>query len=272
VLTIDQSVQLIFLLLILCLILAFWTGVRQIRSARNLPYFLLRRDRLTLGWRWILIGIFIGVIVILVRIFGLEVAYNLVPPTPSITPTASITLTPTITATPSITLTPTITGTPTITFTPTETRTPILPEALAQLLILDTVTPNPDAAFSPIAIASRLDQLNRPLDTSDTFENPVGKLFGAFTYNNLQNGVRWTAIWYFGQQELCIETQPWDGGTGGYGYTECEPALWRPGEYEVQMFLGKRWVISTRFTIVGEPPIPTRTPSPSATQSSAATP
>jgi hypothetical protein len=263
---------LILLLLIVGFGLAIWTGIRQIRSARTLPYFLLRRDRLTLGWRWIFIGFLLSIMAILVQIFGLDVAYMIVPPTPSITPTSSITLTPTITITPSITDTPTITTTPSITFTPTETPTPILPEVLARLLILDTVTPNPDAALSPILIAARIDQLNRPLDPVDRFENPVGKLFGAFTYNNLQDGVRWTAIWYLNGQEICIETQPWDGGTGGYGYTECEPEFWQPGDYEVQMFLGERWFVSTRFTIVGEPPTPTLTPSPSIEESPTATP
>jgi len=269
---IDQFVKLIVLLLFCGLLAAVLYGWRQIRSARGLPYFLLRRERLTQGWRWIFWGVVLGVVALLAQIFGLRVAYVIVPPTPSLTSTATITLTPTITRTPTITLTPTISGTPTITSTPTETPTPQLPDALAQLLIRETVTPNPNAVFSPIQVATRIDSLNRALDPAEVFENPLGKLFGAFTYDNLQNGVRWTAIWYRGTEEICIETKPWDGDTGGFGYTECQPDRWFPGDYEIQMFLGEQWKVTARFKVIGAPPTSTSTPSPTPSTTSTATP
>jgi hypothetical protein len=270
--TIEKFVQLLALLLFCGLLAAIFYGWRQIRSARGLPYFLLRRERLTQGWRWIFWGVVLGVVALFTQIFGLRVAYVIIPPTPSLTPTATITLTPTITRTPTITLSPTISGTPTITSTPTETPTPRLPDALAQLLIRETVTPDPEAVFSPIEVATILDLLNRPLDPAEVFENPLGRLFGAFTYNNLQDGVRWTAIWYRGIEEVCIETKAWDGGTGGYGYTECQPDRWFPGDYEIQMFLGEQWKVTARFRVVGEPPIPSATSSPTPSATSTVTP
>jgi hypothetical protein len=270
--TIEKFVQLLALLLFCGLLAAILYGWRQIKSARGLPYFLLRRERLTQGWRWILLGVLLGLAGLITQTLGIRVAYVVVPPTPSMTITATITLTPTITRTPTITLTPTISGTPTITATPTETPTPRLPDALAQLLIRETITPNPSAAFSPIQVATRIDFLNRALDPAEVFENPLGMLFGAFTYDNLQNGVRWTAIWYRGTEEICIETKPWDGDTGGFGYTECQPDRWFPGDYEIRMFLGEQWMVSARFRVVGEPPLPTATTSPTPSATSTLTP
>jgi len=62
---------------------------------------------------------------------------------------------------------------------------------------------------------------------------------------------QWSALWYFGNELVYYETSPWDGGTGGIGYTDWnpEPFMWRVGEYEVQIFVGTSWKTSGRFTV-----------------------
>lgn len=269
--TIDQALQRVALLLFLGFGLALFIGYHQLSLARRLPYFILRRERMSQGWRWVGVGILLAAAAVLVVLFGRPIAYRIVPPTPSMTPTATITLTPTITTSPTITSTPTITLTPSISPTPTQTATPALPEAIS-VLIRETVTPLPEAAFSPIEVATRLDRLNRPIDPGEELKNPLRRLYGAFTYNNLSDGVRWTAIWYRSDIVVCLETQAWDGGTGGYGYTECEPGQWLPGEYEIQMFIGESWMVSKRFTVVGDPPTPTPEPTPTNTHTATASP
>ncbi len=266
-LTIDQGLQIVIFLLFLGFVIAFWLGWRQIKSAGRLQYYLLRHVRVTHGWRLILVGIVLGLIGLTVRLKGREVAYLVIPPTPSVTPTPTITLTPTITMTPTISPTPTITSTPTITPTPTITATPMLPEGIT-VLFQETVTPNPKAAFSPIEVATRIDAINNAIRPADTFNNPINTLYGAFSYDHFSDGARWTAIWYMGEDEIvCLETKPWDGGTGGYGYTECTPEKWMPGEYEIRMFMGEVWKVSTRFKVVGLPPAPTSTSTPTITPS-----
>jgi type VI secretion system secreted protein VgrG len=135
--------------------------------------------------------------------------------------------------------------TPTTTITPT----PQLPEEI-RILIRETITPNPEAIFSPIQVAARIDRFNQPINPQEDFISLEGRLFGAFSYNNLQDGVRWTAIWYYNDQILCLETQAWDGGTGGYGYTECEPDNWLPGRYDIELFFANQWKASTYFEVL----------------------
>lgn len=248
-------------LLSLAMPLFLWLGWRQLRGAQAVPFFGLRRQRVREGWRLILLGFALGFFGLVTRLFGSQAAAVIVTPTPSNTPEPTITPTPTMTLTPSITPTSSITPTASITPTPSATSTPEIPEGLT-VLFRETITPRPEAVFSTIEISQSLDKLNRAIAPAVEFGNPTDTLFGAFTYDFLDDGVRWTAIWYLESQIVCSETKPWDGGTGGYGYTECQPLQgWLPGEYEVQMFLGEGWIVSSRFVIEGFPP----TPSPSST-------
>ncbi len=188
--------------------------------------------------------------------FGEPTIYRYFPPTPTITQTPTTTLTPTITQTLTITLTPTITETPAV------SPTPIIPPAL-EILFSGVVTPGVDSAFSPIQFSRNITDFNQPEEPATEFSNPIGELFGTFDYNNMIDGSQWMAIWYrlYDMKLICYETAPWDGGAGGYGFTNCNPPAsdWQPGEYEVQMFVGTVWKISGRFSIAGIPPTLTTT-------------
>jgi len=247
--TTDRIVFLVASFLLICMVVLIMVGRRSLQEARKLPYFMLRRARVVQGWRIILLGGVVGIASILTFTLGRRAAYVIYPPTPSNTPTHTQTPTSTITPIPSVTPTPSITPIPSSTATATVTPTPQLPEEI-RMLIRETITPNPEALFSPILVADRLDGFNQAINPQEDFTSPEGRLFGAFSYNNLQDGVRWTAIWYFNQQVICLETQSWDGGTGGYGYTECEPDVWLPGRYDIQLFFADEWKGSTYFEVL----------------------
>ena len=236
-----------------------WLGWRRLRGAQEIPFFGLRQQRVGEGWRLILLGFALGFFGLVTRLFGSQAVAVIVTPIPSSSPQPSVTPTPTLTLTPSITPTASVTATASITPTPSATATPEIPEGLT-VLFRESVTPRPEAAFSSIEISRTLDVLNRAIAPTTDFENPIDILYGAFTYDFLDDGVRWTAIWYLNSEIICSETKPWDGGTGGYGYTECRPeGGWLPGDYEVQMFLGKSWIVSSRFS-VEDSPLPSSTP------------
>ncbi|MEE9216503.1 MAG: hypothetical protein V3U32_03620 [Anaerolineales bacterium] len=231
-----------------------WLGWRRLRGAQEIPFFGLRQLRIREGWRLILLGFALGFFGLITRLFGSQAVAVIVTPIPSSTPEPSVTSTPTLTLTPSITPTASITSTASITPTPSVTPSPEIPEGLT-VLFRETITPRPQAVFSSIEISRSLDVLNRAIGPNTGFENPIDILYGAFTYDFLDDGVRWTAIWYLDSQIVCSETKPWDGGTGGYGYTECRPEEgWLPGKYEIQMFLGRRWIVSSQFSVEDSPP------------------
>ncbi len=261
--TIDQTVSWLAWTLVLTGLVLGAIAVRRVIQTGRLRYYLLRREQAAEAWRLLLVAAAVTLASVVVFALGRPAAYVVFPPTPSITPTRTTTSTATITLTPTITVTPSISLTPSVTPTPTATVTPMLPESLL-LLFQDAVTPRPEAVLSPILVATSLTNFNIPIQPAEAFDNPVGRLYGAFSYDHMTDGIRWSALWYHDGQPVCYDgTKPWDGGTGGYGYTECFPEDgWSEGEYEIQVFIGTQWQVSARFQIRGAPPTRTLTPSP----------
>ena len=272
------------LLAVLAALIFFRVGIRSIQSARKLTFYRLREKRMSSGWRLLAAGILLLLFAVWLGRFGEPVAYRYFPPSPTASLTPSITPIPSITLSPTITLTPTITNTPSVTDTPTITPTPYVPPAI-EALFDSQVTPNPDAVFSPLQFSTVYENFEC-VAPSTTFVNPVREMWACFSYNNMLPGVQWTALWYRGNELVHYETLPWDGTTGGLGYSQWAPPpeMWQPGDYEVQIFVGDDWKVVGRFVVSGEPPtstpsitpVPSRTPTitrtPSATATSSRTP
>ena len=262
------------ILAILAVLLLFRGGIRSIQSARKLTFYRLRQQRMSGGWRMLGGAVLILLFAAWLGRFGEPVAYRYFPPSPTLTLSPTITIIPTITLSPTITLTPTITDTPSVTDTPTITPTPYIPPAI-EALFNSAVTPNPDAVFSPLQFSTVYENYEC-VAPSTTFVNPISEMWACFSYNNMQPGVQWTALWYRGNELVHYETLPWDGTTGGLGYSHWTPPpdMWKPGTYYVQIFVGLEWKVVGQFIVSGEPftPTPSLTTTPTFTHTPFATP
>ena len=71
-------------------------------------------------------------------------------------------------------------------------------------------------------------------------------MYAVFSYDGMVVGSQWTALWYRGDELVHYETIPWNGGSGGLGFTDWapDPSEWLPGDYEVQIFVGLLFKIS----------------------------
>jgi len=261
-LDIKTGVQTAILLALFFGVLFLYLGYRTVKSGSKLPYFRKRRDMLVRGWRLIFAALGMGIVSVVINFAAEPVAYRFFPPSPTVTLTPTITVTPTVSPTLTITLTPTITNTPSV------TNTPSMPEEIAAQFE-STVTPVGEYIFSPIQFARDLDENWQLVEPGVEFANPIQKIVGLFSYDQMTAGAQWTALWYRNGELVYYETLPWNGGTGGYGYTEWAPSSeeWLPGIYEVQIFVGTDWVESAggTFLVTGEPPTATPTIAPSAT-------
>jgi len=272
-LDIQTTVRTILFISGLLILFSFLGGIRSIQSARQLPFFRMRRSKMIRGWRLLFFALIMIPISLLIFRFAEPVIYQFYPPTQTPTQTPTITLTPTITMTPTITLTPTITNTPSVTNTATNTSTPMVPLAI-ELEFESTVTPNPDAVFSPLVFATSIDENYLPNDPGELFFNPVSHIYALFTYDKMIPGSQWTALWILEGELVHYESKPWDGQTGGFGYSDWtpDPGEPKPGIYEVQIFSGLNFKVSGQFTVEGDPPTPPPSPTPTRTPIPSRTP
>jgi hypothetical protein len=259
-----------FITIIFFLISAI-TGTQTLLSGKKVKFFKLRRDQMMRGWRLIALGLFWIIAAMGIYFFGEPVAYHFITPSPTVPASLTPTITPSISTTPTITETPTITLTPAESYTPTPSGTPFIPVAV-EARFEGRLTPPAEAAFSPLIFTNiGLDEDYNPVGPGTQFTNPVGHLYGVFSYARMIDDIQWSALWVRDGELVYYETMPWNGGSGGIGYTDWDPSpdMWLPGEYQVQLFLGRDFQIAGIFRVVGEPPTltPTQTPPPSSTPS-----
>jgi hypothetical protein len=249
---------------------AIRAAIAMMQTARKMSFYSLRRQHNARAWRLFFLSMLLVGLAIWLPFYGEPMAYVYFPPslTPSVTPT--ITITPTVTLTQTITTTPTLSPTPLESSTPTATTTPFLPLSI-EALFAGPVTPNPEAAFSPLQFSTQMNN-GRPVAPRTVFELPIKTMYGSFAYNNTLPDAQWTALWYRNGELVDYETKPWDGGTGGIGYTDSTDPIggWVPGTYEVQIFMGYDWMTIGRFVVLGE--LTTSTPARTPTRSLTPTP
>ncbi|MDA1330424.1 MAG: hypothetical protein O3B43_05105 [Chloroflexi bacterium] len=253
---------------------SLWRGWSRVRSSGDLPYFRLHQQRLLSGWQLVVLAFLLLGAAGWLRFFGETTVYRIFPVTvtPSLTPTPSITPSPTLS--PTLTLTPS--ETPTLEFTLTPSLTPIPQMPLSILALFEsTIDSAPDAVFSPLAFSQGLNFTTyQAVNPGTVFQNPVGSMYTTFSYDQMINGVQWTALWYRLGDLVHFESLVWDGGTGGLGFSEWIPDAeeWDPGIYQVQIFVGTEPKVVGEFLVEGEPVTSTWTPTPTATPTPTFTP
>jgi type VI secretion system secreted protein VgrG len=141
-----------------------------------------------------------------------------------------------------------------------------LPLAI-EALITSAVTPDPAAAFSSIEFSTEYDGVFA-IDPKTVFQNPVGHMYGSYSYDKMTLGSAYTEVWYRDGSLVHFEPpHPWGANegeaSGGYGYVDWNPAPheWLPGNYQVQVFVGLDWKVVGEFVVEGAVPTasPTRT-------------
>jgi type VI secretion system secreted protein VgrG len=246
---------------------AFWRGRIAIRDSGELPYHRLRQQRLLHGWQVVFWALVLLAMAAWLNFYGEATAFTVFPVTATPSQTETPSLTPSPSLTPTITSTQSLTPTLQFTYTPSPSAIPALPSSvLSQFTSL--VTPNPNAVFSPLTFSRGINfNTYLAIDAGVAFANPVGSIYATFSYDGMLPDVQWSAVWYRDGELVYYETKPWDGGTGGYGYTEWIPDAeeWLPGIYQVQIFVGVEPKVVGEFEVTGTPATSSATPTPSQT-------
>lgn len=108
-----------------------------------------------------------------------------------------------------------------------------------------------EAAFSDI-VFGLLDNRGTPLGNGHVL--PTGNIASArFVYRNMQNGIPWTAIWYYNGQELTRTEDTWNEAAASGSKTinlAPDPSLF-PGSYRLELYIENSLTATADFVIAG---------------------
>ncbi len=264
-------------------IFSYVVGIRALQESRRSPNYISRQQNTVRAQRaFSILGFFAVVGISLIALTQVK-RFNL-PSLPFLstrTPFATLEFTQTPAPANSPDNFPTsfiLTTTPAISATPSPTPPPSVPLAVEALFEGD-ITPQPDVLINDLKFSTRIEN-GLPAVISTNFSNPIRRMYVFFTYDKLDQGMQWTALWYHDGTLQHYETKPWDDKSKGFGQTVwVQPTdKWLPGFYELQIFVGSEWKSSGTFTLTGDPPTSTPTASstptitPSKTQTSTPAP
>jgi hypothetical protein len=152
-------------------------------------------------------------------------------------PTTSTLVLPTLTPTPTIP-TPTLAGsaTPTpIPPSPTLAGSPIPAPASVQL--------------GPIAFTTQISERREPISPTTVFSDTVSRVYAAFPYTGMRNGLTWTQIWYFDDVEFSRGEESWEWGSADRSFVFTN--LVGSGDYRLELYVNDDLVASGAFRVRG---------------------
>ena len=151
--------------------------------------------------------------------------------------------------------TPAATPTPAL---PTPTPTPIVPATRPPTLSSPTAVRSPvpgpvDVKLGPIAFATQITNRRDPISPTTTFSNTVNRVYATFPYIGMQNGLTWTQVWYFEDDEYSRGEGKWEWGTDDRSFVFTK--LVGAGDYRLELYVSEELVASGEFTVLGPPAI-----------------
>ena len=247
-------------------------AIISLRQARSGAYYVVREEARKRGLRSILIA---ALVIPATVGLGAYVDYLAIQPVSS----ASATETPTATATrvrPTLTLTPELPSStplprPTATPLPIPTATPsathIPPTDLPPTLLTAVPSAVPaaeNASFGPIQLGSGYLRENSQITgISNMFPLDTPVIHATFLVRNVNRNAVWTAAWYRDGKYVAGDPLLWTDLPNIVGHAFFgQPGGFRPGKWELRLYIEDRLQGKATFTILNATSTPTITPTP----------
>jgi len=155
--------------------------------------------------------------------------------------------------------------------TPAPTATPSIPIAV-EAMIQGTATPAFKVEIGRLRFSTTIDRYEL-IAPGESFRNPIKQMYTVFTYQPADQRVPWIALWYQDGDLQNVDATSWESSPPGIGVAGWarDPVQWQAGQYDVQIFVGTSWKATGTFSLAGEPPTVTATPSATGTPAATAT-
>jgi hypothetical protein len=244
-------------------------AIRALREARSGLYYVVREKARSRGLRLILVALLVVPVTL-----GIAAYVDHAAGSPIVVVRATATVTPTHTASP---VEPTVTATPelpTDTPQPRPTTTPLpVPTATASPTRIpptdlppSLLTPVPsavaaaeNASFGPLQLGACY--VNYQLCAiADSFPLDTPIVYATFLVRNMNRNATWTAAWYREGKYVTGDPRLWTGAPNTVGYTFYgSPGGFRPGKWELRLYIEDRLQSKAAFTILAVTSTPTST-------------
>jgi len=170
-------------------------------------------------------------------------------PQPSATPTPIPTSTVEPTATPEPTVAVPSSSTPAPTPTsinlPSPTVSPITTSPQEERRSISQI-PN-SVKIGPIVFAHGVTNRRRAIDPTDVFAHDIEQIYAVFPYSGMRNGMQFSVIWYYQEEEILRDEYEWNWGSEDRSYAFIKPQ--GPGNYEVEMKINSETIASGSFEV-----------------------
>jgi len=103
--------------------------------------------------------------------------------------------------------------------------------------------------MGPIAFTTKVSARGEPISPTTVFSETVDRVYAAFPYSGMQNGLTWTQIWYFNDVEFSRGEEAWEWGSTDRSYVFTKPV--GAGTYRLELYVNDDLVASDAFTIRG---------------------
>jgi hypothetical protein len=128
---------------------------------------------------------------------------------------------------------------------PTETPTSIPPTATPSPVPLG---PAPsEAQMGPIEFATEITSPPIKAVNSGEVFSPGTEIYAVYTYQGMQNGTYFTAVWYRNGSEVARDERAWEWGWQGRSYSFLTPP--GAGEYKLELYVNDSLLASGSFEI-----------------------
>ncbi len=129
---------------------------------------------------------------------------------------------------------------------PSATPTPTPPSPT----ITSSPVPAPTSVqMGPIAFATQISDGRKPVSPTSVFSDTVNRVYAAFPYSGMRNGLTWTQIWYFNDVEFSRGEEIWEWGSADRSYVFTNPV--GAGDYRLELYVNDDLVASGAFVVRG---------------------
>lgn len=106
--------------------------------------------------------------------------------------------------------------------------------------------------FGEVEFAEAVGSSGRPIDPGYLFEAGTQRIVGVFEFSNMRNGVKWSALWWRGDEEIePASSATWDLGVSGVAsVTLSSDRPLPPGDYTLALLVEGDLIQQTGFRIV----------------------